>query len=139
MQLTSKLKNKSTVWAASLRPRVGDVISSGGVYYCNITGYNGAVSNTLIWFPIGATSGGTELPITKTSTDITGADPFFSLNLSATSIPALPANMLVYVDLNGDGNPQILAPLQYNAGTKILNGMSDPAGFPSQIIKIFAY
>lgn len=137
MELTASLRSKATNWSTVLRPRVGDVVLNSDVYYSNITGYNGDTTNINIWFPIGAATTAALVPITKTAADIGGADPFYSLDLTGTTIPALPASFLVWVDLNGTGAFKTVTP-DYESDSKMLRGMNSPTDFPAQIIKIFA-
>lgn len=135
MQLTAKLKSKSTVWAASLKPRVLDVVLYSGAYYVNVTGINGAITDSTHWFPLGGGSDVSALVIDKTAADITGSDPNFKIDLSADGMPDFPASLAVYVDLPGDGS---WLPVEdnYNPVSKLLQGMADPAEYPDQLIKI---
>lgn len=140
MQLTAKLKNKSVPWAAILKPRVLDVVDSDGNYYVNITGYNGTVTDTNIWFPIGGSAG---RPLVKTASDISGSDPFYTISLASDGLPAFPQlikNITMFIDLAGDGaDVEFISPVQYNATTKTIKGMNSPTDFPNQIIKIFVF
>lgn len=139
MILTAKLRNNSTPWSANLRPRVSDVVSNGGVYYANVAGYNGTITDTAIWFPIGAQTPGSSVPeFDYVAGDITGTDPFWALNLSADGLPAFPTIFAVYQDLPGTGAWLPISPVQYDPVAQVLSGMSSPTDFPSQKIKIFA-
>lgn len=135
MQLTAKLKNKSTSWSALLKARVLDVVTNAGTYYQNVSGINGNLTDTTHWFPIFSTPAiATEYD--RLATDITGTDPDFVINLSSSGMPAFPASIRVYVDLNNTNDYQPLEPVNYVPGTGILHGMNDPAAYPNQRIRI---
>jgi hypothetical protein len=138
MQLTAKIKNKSTAHSLLLKPRVGDVVLSAGVYYQNTSGVNSAVSDTNNWIKIFDTNGGGAVPLVvdKTSADVTGTSPNFVIDLSADGLPAFPASIKVYIDLNNDGNYLPADPVNYNPITKALASMNSPVDFPDQKIKI---
>lgn len=75
--------------------------------------------------------------ITKGAGDITGSDPFYSIDLSANSIPAYPKYFNVYIDKAGDGTDiEMQDPVQYSPSAKLLKGMNSPTDYPNQIIKI---
>jgi len=136
MQLTAKLRNKSTQWTDKLKPRVGTVVLNNGSYYFNITGVNSPVSDTANWFKI--QSGISYVEVNKTAANITGTDPNFSISLLSDGLPSYPAAFAVYVDINNTGNYELLSPVIYNPVTKVLSGLSSPNDFPDQKIKIVA-
>jgi hypothetical protein len=137
MQLTAKLKNKSTAWSALLKVRVLDVVSNSGNYYQNVSGINGSITDASHWFPIFSPGGSTALQLNKTSTDITGEDPDFQISLSLDGVPAFPASMNVYISTTGlDADYAPVSPVNYNPVTKILHGMNDPLAFPDQKVKV---
>jgi hypothetical protein len=136
MQIAPRVKNKNTIWSATLKPRVTDTVISGGLYYVNIAGYNSDLTDTNAWLPAGSTGQSSALEINKTSADITGSDPFFSIDLSAEAIAAFPSGLAVYKDVNGDDNWINVSPVDYDPVGKILRGMDNPADFPDEKIKI---
>lgn len=136
MQISAKLKSKSTVWNAVLRPRVLDTVFYNSSYYANISGNNAIPTNTTHWMKIYS---GSEEPITinKVAGNIGGSDPVFTLDLSGDGLPAYPKSMIMYVNLNGDDvtwrGPE---PFQFNPTTKIMSGLNNPVDYPDQKIKI---
>ena len=138
MQLTTKLRNKSTPHSLLLRPRVGDVVLSDGAYYQNTSGINSVVTEATNWFKIfSAPSSSTPtIIIDKVAGNIVGNDPDFSISLAGDNVPAFPASISVYVDLNGTANYILQSPTIYNPVTKALSGMNSPTDFPNQKIRI---
>ncbi|MBB6236500.1 hypothetical protein HDC90_001112 [Pedobacter sp. AK013] len=134
MQLTANIRNKSKQWSERLRVRVGDVVSANGIFYSNTSGINSTLDNTENWFPI--SSGVITPPIFKTSGNIVGSDPEFSISLATDGVPDFPKNIVVYLDIDGTGYFKLVSPVDYNATTKLLGGMNDPANFPNQVIRI---
>lgn len=138
MQLTAKLKNKSTTWSALLRPRVGDVvIDTFGDYYENSSGKNAILTDTNTWLKLTNFASPVPDPIDKDAGDITGSDPVFSIDLSGEGLPEFPASISVYVDLPGDGSwSPGPVPRQYNPVSGIMTGFDNPTDYPDQKIKI---
>lgn len=136
MQVAVKLRNKNTVWSSLLKPRVGDTVTSGSASYANVSGYNGPISDTTVWIPISSSGGSSATEIDKTAVDITGSDPFFSIDLSADVVSAFPSSFSVYKDPAGDDNWASVSPVDYDPVNKILRGMDNPADFPDEKIKI---
>jgi len=136
MQITGKIRNKSTAHSLLLKPKVGDVVSFEGRYYSNISGRNSAVSDSSNWFPLSA--GSDPVIVDKTALNITGTDPDFSISLLNDGIPAFPASLSVYIDLEGDDNYLKVDPVIYDPLTKVLSGMNSPADFADQKIKVVA-
>lgn len=138
MQLTAKLKNKATVWSALLKVRVLDMVVSSGVYYQNISGINGTLTDPAHWYQWPTSGGGSDpLEINKNAGSISGTDPDFQVDLSADGLPSFPASIRVYISLTGlDADYTTVDAPDYNPVTGILHGMNDPAAFPAQKIKI---
>lgn len=136
MQLTAKVKNKSTVWSLLLKPRALDTVSYLGDYYINISGINSVPTVTGNWFKLTNNAISPRDPINKVADDITGTDPNYVINLSADGMPDFPILVSVYVDIDGSGDFEPLPPNNYNPITKILSGMSSPVDFPDQVVKI---
>lgn len=140
MQLSAKLKNKSTAWSALLKVRVLDVVLNSGNYYQNVSGINGALTDTSHWFLIYSpgVSGSVAITVNKTASDIIGSDPDYQLDLSAAGLPNFPASVSVYVDLTGSGDFEPVDGVNYSPVTGILHAMNSPTDFAAQIIKIIA-
>lgn len=136
MILTAKLKNQAATWSLSKKYRVNDVAFDGINYFTNISGANSVLSNTANWFRI-TNNAFSPAEVDKTAGNISASGTDYVINLSADGLPALPVLFVVYIDLNGDGHPLPLSPVNYNPVTKILGGMNSPSDFPSQLIKIF--
>lgn len=136
MQPAVRIRNKSTPWNPKLRPRVGDTVISGGIYYSNICGYNGSVADITIWLAFG-NSGSSAVEINKTASDITGTEPFYQISLSDDPVPSFPGSFSIYIDLLNDGGWKMLSPVDYDPAAKLLSGMNSPTDFPDQKIKIF--
>ena len=135
MQITAKLRNRTVAWSVNARRRVGDTVTYAGDYYSNTSGKNPVPTDINSWVRL-TTLTSTALTINKDAGDITGSDPIYSISLSLDGVPAFPAAMRVYVDIEGDGNFLPVDPVDYNPVTKVLNGMSSPTDFPDQLIKI---
>lgn len=135
MQIAVKLRNKNTIWSDLLKPRVGDTVISGGVFYANVSGYNSSISDVQVWIPIG-NQGSSSTEIDKTAADITGSEPFFSIDLSADVVFTFPSSFSVYKDPAGDDSWVSVSPIDYDPVNKILRGMDNPADFPDEKIKI---
>lgn len=75
--------------------------------------------------------------VTLTAADILGADPFFYLPLSSTIVPQYPKYLTMYVK-NGDGDNQskMIFPA-YIADTRIIQGMPNPADWPSLEVTLY--
>lgn len=76
--------------------------------------------------------------ITKSSSDITGSDPFWNLSLAGTTVPAVPKYLTMYIK-NGDsdGQNKMIGPVAYVADTRIITGMPSPTDWPSMVITLF--
>lgn len=134
MQLSPKLKNKSVPHSMALKPRVGNVVSNNGSYYQNTSGINSELSNINNWFCIFKAV--VPLEINKLATDVEGVNPDFYIDISSLDIPEFPSFVSVYLDINGDAEYKLISPINYNPVTKRLHGLSSPADFPNQKIKI---
>lgn len=136
MNITAKIISKSTPYSTLLKPRVGKVVNQDGIYYANTSGVNSELSDGNHWIKIFTPSAGGSVIIDKTAADIQAAGSDFYIDLSGESIPQFPASLSVYVNINGDGNYQVLNPVSYNPVTKTLAGMNSPSDFPTQTLKI---
>jgi hypothetical protein len=136
MILTAKIKNQTGAWSAQKKYRVNDVAFDGVNYFTNVSGINSALSVTANWLQL-TNNAFTPREIDKTAADISASGSDFVIDLAADSMPVLPILLMVYVDINGDGNPLPLQPVNYNPVTKILAGMNSGDDFADQVVKIF--
>ncbi|MFN0254498.1 hypothetical protein [Pedobacter ureilyticus] len=137
MQLSPKIKNKSLIWSLLLKVRVGTVVNAGGNYYFNTSGKNSAVTDTNNWFQIFSNPGSVTIELNKTAANITGNDPDYGISIANDNAPVFPTILKLYVDILGNGSYQLVDPVIYDPATKMISGLSSPADFPNQKIKIF--
>lgn len=137
MQLSPKIKNKSLIWSLLLKVRVGTVVNAGGNYYFNTSGKNSAVTDTNNWFQIFSNPGPVTTEVNKTAANITGTDPDYGISIADDDAPPFPTILKLYVDILGNGNYQLVDPVIYDPAMKMISGLSSPADFPNQKIKIF--
>ncbi len=136
MQLTAKLKNKATPWTALLKVRALDMVVNAGVYYQNISGINGSLTDPTHWYPWPQSDGSSTVRLNKNASNIAGTDPDFHIDLSSDGLPAFPGVVSVYVSLTGLSTDYKPAAANYDPVGLLLHGMSDPAAFPAQLVKI---
>lgn len=104
---------------------------SDGAYLLVFLTHAGSIGLSIV--PGTAPSGG----LTFTKDNLLGADPFFYLPLTGTTVPIVPKYLTMYIK-NGDGDNQnkMLVPA-YIADTRIITGMPSPTDFPSMEITLF--
>jgi len=136
MQTIAKLKNKSTVWSAQLRPRVLDVVSYSGSNYQNTSGLNATPTDTNHWFALPTTV--KIINVLKLANQVAGSDPDFYIDLSADGMPVFPVSLKAYIKIDNASPFTEVSPVAYDPATKILHGMNDPAALPDMQIRILA-
>ncbi len=103
MQIQPRIKNKTTLWSALLKPRVGDVVKDGETYFSNISGINAVTSDNNHWFPA---PGSNSQTLTRLSTT---ANPIVINNWQTTYGPALGNRPSIAICQkitdDGNGNP----------------------------------
>lgn len=119
-----------------LKVRPLDMVQYLGVYYQNISGINGALTDPNHWYPWPQSDGANTMRLTKSAGNVSGTDPDFHIDLSADGLPSFPGVVSVYVSLTGSPSDYKPVPASYDPVAFVLHGMSDPAAYPSQAIKI---
>jgi hypothetical protein len=93
--------------------------------------------DTLADFLGGTETPGPVIPVTILANQInTTTPPNFFFDLTPVNPPAFPASMAMYVDKNGTGDFQIVQPVVYDATTKILSQLDNPADYPMEVINL---